>query len=63
MQIDFSQLPEEMLNSSEQDLRNTVNKLNEKLAEIQEQFETIENPNLKVNTLFDTSTQYVIVTI
>ncbi|XP_020277479.1 structural maintenance of chromosomes protein 1A-like [Pseudomyrmex gracilis] len=57
MQIDFSQLPEEMLNSSEQDLRNTVNKLNEKLAEIQEQFETIENPNLKAHDKMDSLVQ------
>lgn len=48
MQIDFSQFPEEILNSSEQDLQNTINKLNEKLTEIQEQFEAVENPNLKV---------------
>lgn len=56
MEIDFSQFPEEMFDSSEQDLRNTVDELGQKLAEIQKQLETVTNPDLKVRLhIIDTS--------
>lgn len=47
VKIDFSQFPEDIRDSTEEDLQDMSKQLNEKLIKIQNEIENV-NPNLKV---------------
>lgn len=52
LQIDFSQFPEDISNSTKEELQDIFTQLNKKLMEIQNEFEAITKPNLKVRNIF-----------
>ncbi|XP_011872803.1 PREDICTED: structural maintenance of chromosomes protein 1A-like [Vollenhovia emeryi] len=57
--IDFSQFPRNICNCTEEDLQDTAKQLNENLTKIENEFENILKPNLKVDEKIDTIAQQI----
>lgn len=51
--INFSEFPKDICNCTEEDLQDMAKQLNEKLTKIQNEFEDIVKPNLKVYNTYN----------